>query len=122
MHRIYVISLSEGKYYVGMTTDLEKRLAVHASKREKDRPRWCRPHVFQGLHWVSEDEFEDTERALWEEDFVTVNFIERFGISNVRGGSFIEKDDAVVRHKLDLWYRNRMRKYQPKPLEERGER
>jgi len=76
---IYVLELSDGRYYVGRTTDLEVRLGAHFSGHGS---AWTQ--TYPPLRAVETIETDDP----YDEDKVTLKYMEKYGVENVRGGSF----------------------------------
>lgn len=77
---IYILKLTDNKYYVGKTTDPEYRLVSHFSSEgsmwtKKYKPIKC-IEIFEG------DDFD--------EDKYTIKYMAEYGLKNVRGGSFSE--------------------------------
>ncbi len=73
---LYVIRLGFGKYYVGKTNDLAKRIVQH---RDGKGAKWTKKFPFLRVeHWFYG---EDSQ-----EDLLTLYAMRKFGISNVRGG------------------------------------
>ena len=77
---IYVLECVEGKYYVGITHDLNRRLAQHISGHGALWTRLWKPvKVVEIIH-------EGATLAL--ENDTTKRYMELYGRENVRGGSF----------------------------------
>ena len=77
---IYVLECAEGKYYVGITLDLNKRLAQHLAGSGAKWTRLYKPvKVVEIIH-------EGATLAL--ENETTKRYMETYGADNVRGGSF----------------------------------
>ena len=78
---IYVIQLQEGKYYIGKTDNPQFRLEIHFSSSGSVWTKKYKP--IKVLELVSNcDNFD--------EDKYTMKYMEKYGINNVRGGSFCE--------------------------------
>lgn len=78
---IYVLALVENKYYIGKTTDLESRLNDHYNKTSRSA-YWTKKYSAIGvvdLLIMAND---------YDEDKMVFEYMERYGIDNVRGGSF----------------------------------
>ena len=79
---VYVLALEQNKYYVGKTrTDrLQTRLDEHS---RKDGSAWTSKYTV--LHLV--ETYPDADQFL--EDIVVKRYMLKFGIGNVRGGSYV---------------------------------
>lgn len=75
---IYIIQLEFGKYYVGKTEHLEKRLQDHFNGVGC---AWTKKYRMLGFV----DSFAGDK---YDEDKTTVKYMELFGINNVRGGIY----------------------------------
>ena len=78
---IYVLQLSDGKYYVGKTTNPSFRLENHFNKNGSQWTRKYQPIDVIELIPDCNDE---------EEDIYTIRYMKKYGIDNVRGGSFVQ--------------------------------
>jgi len=76
---IYLIECENGKYYVGKTTDCEHRFRQHCNNKGSI---WTRRH--KPIKIV--DVFETNDG--FDEDKYTKKFMNKYGIDNVRGGSY----------------------------------
>lgn len=79
MH-IYVLKLENEKYYIGRTNDLKNRVEVHYRGEGSLWTQKYRP--------TSTIEIIETDDP-YDEDKVTLKYMEKYGIDNVRGGSFV---------------------------------
>ena len=77
---IYILKLKGSKYYVGKTSNIEKRMRQHARGSGSS---WTRKYPFEKLLRV----FHNCDS--YDEDKYTLKLIEKFGVDNVRGGSYI---------------------------------
>lgn len=78
---VYVLQLEEGKYYVGKTTNCAFRLEQHFTS--------C------GSAWTKKYKPINVVELIpncdqYDEDKHTIKYMEKYGINNVRGGSFCE--------------------------------
>jgi predicted GIY-YIG superfamily endonuclease len=76
-HNLYVLQLAEGKYYVGQSDDLDRRIQEHFSGK--------------GAEWTRKYPPVRTVETLYgDENSVTKQLMMKHGIANVRGGSYCE--------------------------------
>lgn len=88
---IYILKLQSGKYYVGKTTNPSFRLDTHFNG---DGSAWTRKYVpIKVMELIPECDDYD-------EDKYTKICMDKYGIDNVRGGSFvsIRLDDSTITH------------------------
>ncbi len=76
---IYILELEDNKYYVGFTTNLEKRLQTH---KKRLGTSWTVKYKFIKIHEIIEN------GTLENEDYYTKKYMEKFGVNNVRGGTY----------------------------------
>ena len=78
---LYVLALEDGKYYVGKTNNLEKRIEEH---RDGEGSIWTKKYapinVVQIIH----------DCGRFDEDNYTKSYMKKYGINNVRGGSYTQ--------------------------------
>ena len=78
---IYILKLEKGKYYVGKSNKLNKRLEDHFDSYGSAWTKKYKPvKVIETINNC--DKFD--------EDKYTLKYMERYGVHNVRGGSFCE--------------------------------
>ena len=78
---IYILQLEQGKYYVGKTTQPSFRIEKHFHR--------------EGSSWTKKYEPLSIVEIIpncdsYDEDKHTIRYMEKYGINNVRGGSFCQ--------------------------------
>lgn len=76
---VYVLELKDGRYYVGRTSNLEKRLQTHKAGWGS---AWTKRYPMVKLLKTYEEE------TPFYEDMITKKLMHEYGINNVRGGSY----------------------------------
>jgi len=79
MTNVYVLQLEENKYYVGRTINVEKRFQEHKSGCSAWTRRYPPLEIIKEFKNVSN----------FEEDMITKQYMYKYGINNVRGGSYV---------------------------------
>lgn len=79
MRQIYILSLENSKYYVGITENIECRLQKHFSGTGS---KWTQIHKPIQIFKI----FPSTD--IFDEDNYTKKLMYKYGIDNVRGGSY----------------------------------
>lgn len=98
---IYVLQLKTGKYYIGKSDNVQKRISSHVN--------------YSDVNWVKENGGVDKVVKIQkecnsdEEDNCTINYMKKYGISNVRGGSFTGSkfDSTTIKDLNYLIYGNK---------------
>lgn len=88
MESLYVLQLANGKYYVGKTADVIKRFDQHKSGSGS---AWTKVHA--PIRLVETRPVTSPH----DENNVTKDYMKKYGINNVRGGSYAQlaiPDDA----------------------------
>ena len=92
---VYVLRLRENKYYVGKTLNPRFRVNEHFSSTGS---KWTKKYKPIDLHQLIPD-CDD-----FDEDKITIQMMQKYGISNVRGGSFstskLSKSDLSTINKM----------------------
>jgi len=94
---IYVLACEGGKYYIGKTGDIARRIHEHL---EGVGSAWTAKHKVQRLLEVR------TEQSPFAEDAVTKEYMAKYGIHNVRGGSYVKEVldiQQVAAIQKELW-------------------
>jgi len=94
---IYILRLRNNKYYVGKTIEPLERFSTHLDKLGSE---WTRRHSVIEVHEVIPDCDE------YDEDKYTLKYMVKYGVDNVRGGSFcrinLSKSDLKTINKMIL--------------------
>jgi predicted GIY-YIG superfamily endonuclease len=94
---IYVIILKGGRYYVGKTNDILKRYQEHLSGVGSS---WTKKYPPVSLEKIIKNV------SPFEEDKVTKEYMSKYGLEKVRGGSYVELElDDFQRETLnrEIW-------------------
>ena len=88
---VYVLQLESGKYYIGKTESPEYRLESHFSSAGSAWTRLYKPTRVVEIK-------PDCDN--YDEDKVTIQYMNKYGIDNVRGGSFVsvKLEDSTIQH------------------------
>jgi predicted GIY-YIG superfamily endonuclease len=94
---IYILRLQGGKYYVGKTTNVIKRYQEHVNG--------------QGAQWTRIYKPISLEQTIpnaspFDEDKTVKEYMAKYGIENVRGGSYVQEDLSEFHMealKMELW-------------------
>jgi hypothetical protein len=77
---IYVLQLEKDKYYIGKTNNPEFRLESHFNSNGSEWTKLYKPLQVLELRPNCDD---------YDEDKITRQYMDKYGITNVRGGSFV---------------------------------
>ena len=80
---VYVLSLEHNKYYVGITYNLNVRYAQHTQDQGS---KWTKLHKPTGIVEVK------PEANKTDEGLITLKYMKKYGIENVRGGGYCKLD------------------------------
>jgi cellular nucleic acid-binding protein len=88
---IYILQLQQGKYYIGKTTNPSFRIDSHFNANGSAWTKKYAPIKVLELIPDCDD---------YDEDKHTKIYMDRYGIDNVRGGSFVQVklDEATINH------------------------
>ena len=86
---IYVLQLEKGKYYVGKTNNPNFRIKSHFNSNGSKWTQLYKPLKLLELKQNCDD---------YDEDKVTRQYMDKYGVNNVRGGSFVsvKLDNYVI--------------------------
>lgn len=87
---LYVLLLQDQKYYVGRTGNLKRIINEHFNGKGSE---WTKVHTPVRIIEVLNNQ------EMYDEEKITFKYMEKFGINNVRGGSFTR----VCLHRCDLY-------------------
>ncbi len=91
---IYVLLLETNKYYIGKTSNPDFRIEQHL---DCNNSSWTKK--YKPLHLLDIKQGDDGD-----EDKYTLQYMEKYGIDNVRGGSFYETqlsdESKITIHKM----------------------
>ena len=77
---IYAIQLDQGKYYIGKTNNPQFRLENHFNSNGSEWTKMYKPLSILEIKPNCDD---------YDEDKITRQYMDKYGINNVRGGSFV---------------------------------
>jgi cellular nucleic acid-binding protein len=91
MVAIYVLQLEKGKYYIGKTNNPQFRLENHFQSNGSAWTKKYKPIRIVELLPNCDD---------YDEDKYTQKYMDKYGVENVRGGSFVslELDESTIDH------------------------
>ncbi len=92
---IYVLKLESNKYYIGKTSNPSFRLESHFNEKGSAWTRKYKPIKLEALIPECDD---------YDEDKYTKKYMDKYGINNVRGGSFVtmELDENTISHLTNM--------------------
>ena len=79
MYSIYVLKLEGNRYYVGKTKNTNARINRHFKGYGSEYTKKFKPVKIEKIYYNSEDELK-----------YTLEYMEKYGIENVRGGPFVK--------------------------------
>jgi len=97
MELLYTLRLKDGKYYVGKTTDVQKRFKEH---QNGSGAAWTREYI--PVRLLECRPLKDEH----DENNITKDYMKKYGIENVRGGSYTQVELPEYLHSaLELEFR-----------------
>ena len=97
MTNIYILQLEGGKYYIGKSDDVITRYQQHMNGNGS---AWTRKHKPISLEKTIEN------ASPFDEDKYTKEYMSKYGIENVRGGSYVQIELSEFHEealKMELW-------------------
>jgi predicted GIY-YIG superfamily endonuclease len=95
--KIYILCLQGGKYYIGKSEDVIKRYHQHMNGYGSAWTRKYKP--------ISIVQIIETS-SPFDEDKITKEYMSKYGIDNVRGGTYVEielSDSQKDILKMEIW-------------------
>ena len=81
MSSLYILQLQGGKYYVGKTNDLTRRYHEHKTGQGSE---WT--SLYKPIKMLETRQIESSD----DENNITKQLMKKYGIENVRGGSYVQ--------------------------------
>lgn len=100
MTTIYILKLEKNKYYVGKTNNLEKRKEDHMNGTAS---LWTKKYKPLSVEKIIPN------ASPYDEDKYTIEYMNKYGIDNVRGGIYVTEDlDELQRYTIQksIWGAN----------------
>ena len=100
MTTIYILKLENNKYYIGKTDNLEKRIQEHINGTACS---WTKKYKYITVENIILD------ASIFDEDKYTIEYMDKYGINNVRGGIYVtEILDEFQRYTINkcIWGAN----------------
>lgn len=91
MKLIYILELENNKFYVGKTSKIEKRFNDHINGQGSEFTKIYKPIKIHKVY---------KEVSEFDEDNYTKKYMKKFGIDNVRGGTYC--NIVLLKHQIDL--------------------
>lgn len=91
---IYALSLQEFKYYIGISVTPESRISQHR-KQSKDSSSWCKKYKPKETIEIIDTGLKRMIDAHHLEDIYTLEYIEKYGSDNVRGGRYFGSNKKI---------------------------
>lgn len=89
----YVLELENGRYYVGITGRIDRRISEHLGGIGAE---WTKKHKPLRVLMTHPHEVPDDVEAERLEDLMTVELMIQYGLANVRGGHYCNLDEASL--------------------------
>uniref|UniRef100_A0A6C0ADN5 GIY-YIG domain-containing protein n=1 Tax=viral metagenome TaxID=1070528 RepID=A0A6C0ADN5_9ZZZZ len=80
---IYALELENNKWYIGKTSDIELKINEHKSKNNHNF--WTYEYKIKNYEII-----ENPVKSKFSEDNLTKEYMMKYGIENVRGGSYLK--------------------------------
>lgn len=91
VHYLYALRLDNGKYYIGMTTNVKNRIEQHIEGKGAGFTKRHHPtHLVTCFPLGRSTPFE----AKHAEKVLTIEYMLKFGPENVRGGKWLQENNS----------------------------
>ncbi len=97
MTNIYILRLEYGKYYIGKSENVINRYNQHINGRGSSWTKKYKPISIEKTI---------TNSSSFDEDKITKEYMSKYGIDNVRGGSYVEMELSDFQKnalKMEIW-------------------
>jgi hypothetical protein len=97
---IYILKLENNKYYIGKTDNLEKRKKAHMNGTACS---WTKKYKLLSVEKIIQD------ASPFDEDKYTIEYMNKYGIDNVRGGIYVSEvldEFQIYTIKKSIWGAN----------------
>lgn len=96
METLYILECEDNKWYVGKTTDVQRRFRQHMEGKGSEWTREYAPLRIAETRPIT---------SIYDETNVTKDLMKKYGIDNVRGGAYTavelpEETEDLIRHEL----------------------
>jgi predicted GIY-YIG superfamily endonuclease len=112
--QIYALRLTDGKYYVGQTKYPEERITAH-----KLGYGALFTQIYEPLEILQCEDYDVTDwrKAMYFENRLTLEYMQKYGWQNVRGGIFFTPDESKLWLLLQSKIQTRFHKIYPRLLD-----
>lgn len=97
-YRLYALRLTGGKYYIGLTAykDVMQRFSEHVAGKDARGAKWTSRYKPLSVMEVRELGRMTRARAEYLETLMTLEYIKKFGLKDVRGGELCAVSGPVA--------------------------
>ena len=92
---VYVLALESDKFYVGIAIDPNKRFEEH-KLQGKGSASFCKKYKPKAIIEILDTGTNIMNEACKFEDKITIQYMDKHGSANVRGGRFFGNDRRVL--------------------------
>lgn len=103
-YKLYVLALNEGKFYVGITKEIERRLAEHKSGIGARYTSYYKPI---GVVYRQNLKTRYKKEAERQEHILTIQLMKKYGVDRVRGAEYCQiSTDKVIQAMAPSLYKS----------------